>query len=419
MFNNVEDAQNWIENIKKFGSRLDLSRISHVLDLFGNPQNEFKTIHVAGTNGKGSTASYIKTILIEAGFKVGIYTSPYVVQFNERIAINNTYISDEELVSYANLVFPIWQELHNQDIVVTFFEVLTIICFLYFRDQLIDFGVIEVGLGGKLDATNVIIPEVSVITNISYDHMNVLGNTLESIALNKLGIVKKNIPLVTAVENTKLYPLFQEITSKMNAELIFVEFDKIRDIHLNEITEFRYKNETYKASLPGSFQVKNASLAIETIKLLDKRLQLNISDKVIKKGLMNTKWPGRFEIFNHNIILDGAHNIGGIEALANTLSNIYKGKYIKCLVSIMFDKEHEKIIEVLDNVCDEIYFTEFEYARRADAKILFEESHHSNKRLYSDYKEIFFRLSNLKENEILVVTGSLYFISTIRKLLIK
>ena len=264
-----------------------------------------------------------------------------------------------------------------------------------------------------------IVPGVPVITNISYDHMNVLGNTLESIALNKLGIVKENIPLVTSVENKMLYPLFQEVTQKKNAKLVFVAFDKITDVDLSEVTKFKYKGVQYQAGLPGSFQVKNASLAIETIHVLNQKLQLNITSDIINRGLMNTKWPGRFEIFDHNIILDGAHNIGGIEALANTLTKLYKGKYIKCLVSIMHDKEHEKIIEVLDNVCDEIYFTEFEYERRADAKTLFDESHHFNKKLYSNYKEIFYRLTDLKENEILVVTGSLYFISAIRNLLVK
>ena len=419
MFNEFEKTKNWIENIKKFGSRLDLSRISKVLEELGNPQNSFKSIHVAGTNGKGSTASYIKSILLQAGYNVGIYTSPYVVKFNERIAMNDTYISDEDVIKYANIVFPIWENLYKQGDVVTFFEVLTIICFLYFKDKQVDYGVIEVGLGGKLDATNVINPEISVITNISYDHMNVLGNTLEAIALNKLGIVKPNVPLITTVENQDLIPLFKEITKKNKSNLTIIGKDDIEIIEINEITKFKYKDSIYQTNLPGIFQTRNASLAVETILQLKDRLNLKITDNDIKLGLINTKWPGRFEIFNHNIILDGAHNIGGIEALTKTLKRMYPDKYIKALVSIMFDKEHDKIIEVLDNACDEIYFTEFEYARRADAEVLFDESHHLNKRIVKDYKSVFKKLSILKENEILVVTGSLYFISEIRKLLIK
>jgi dihydrofolate synthase/folylpolyglutamate synthase len=419
MFTNFEETKNWIENIKKFGSRLDLSRISKVLAELGNPHQAYKTIHVAGTNGKGSTSSYIKSILLEAGYKVGIYTSPYVVKFNERISINNENISDEDVIKYANIIYPIWDRLYQSGDTVTFFEVITIICFLYFRDCSVDFGVIEVGLGGKLDATNVITPVVSVITNISYDHMNVLGNTLESIALNKLGIVKDNIPLVTSVENEDLIPLFKEVTNAHNSELIRVDFNSVKDIMLNNQTHFNYKGLDYISNLPGGFQVKNSCLAIETIKQLEKELSITISYDAIKKGLLNTKWPGRFEIFSGNIVLDGAHNIGGITALSDTVKKIFPGKYVKALVSVMFDKEHEKMIEVLEGISDEIYFTEFEYARRADAEILYNESHHCNKNIYQDYKEIFMKLKDLKSNEILLVTGSLYFISEIRKLLVK
>ncbi len=419
MFKTFEETKDWIEHIKKFGSRLDLSRISKVLDYFDHPERAYPTIHVAGTNGKGSTSSYIKNILLQAGYKVGLYTSPYIVKFNERIIVDNESISDEDIVTYANTLYPLWVQLNDLGETVTFFEVITIICFLYFRDKQVDYAVIEVGLGGLLDATNVITPSVSVITNISYDHMNVLGNTLESIALNKLGIVKPNVPLVTTVENENLIPLFKEITNKNNSECTIIDFKNVSDIALSEITKYSYKGVHYQTNLPGYHQVKNAVLAIETIRILSELHHLNISVEDVNKGLQNTKWPGRFEIFNHNIILDGAHNIGGIEALKKTVAMIYPNKHIKCLVSIMHDKEHQKIIEILDNMCDAIYFTEFEYERRAEAEQLFNESHHRNKRIYKDYKKIFLELINLRENEILIVTGSLYFISEIRKLLVK
>lgn len=420
MFKEFEATKNWIENIKKFGSKLDLSRITMVLERLGNPQNQFKSIHVAGTNGKGSTSSYLAKILREAGYKVGLYTSPYIVKFNERIVINNVYISDETIVTYANQIYPIWEEFYDKNNTITFFEVLTIMCFLYFRDEAVDFAVIEVGLGGLLDATNVIQPIITLITNISYDHMNVLGDTLESIALNKLGIVKDHTPLITSIENEKLYPLFKKITQKHHAELVFVDFTKLTDVELSETTKFIYKSKEYITGLPGYHQAKNASLAIETINVLNQKYDLNISNEMIRKGLLETKWPGRFEIFNHNIVLDGAHNIGGIEALKKTVNKLYADKNVKCLVSIMADKEHLKIIEVLDNFCDELFFTEFDYARRADAKELFKESHHRNKKLYKDYKTIFLKLSkSLRDDEVLLVTGSLYFISEIRKLLVK
>ncbi|MCF7923851.1 MAG: bifunctional folylpolyglutamate synthase/dihydrofolate synthase [Candidatus Izimaplasma sp.] len=421
MFKNLEEAQNWIENIKRFGSRLDLSRITKALEMLGNPHKEFKSIHVAGTNGKGSTANFIKNILVEAGYDVGLYTSPYVVEFNERIRINQVNISNKDLIKYTNILYNISNKLQENDPeeIITFFEVLTVIAFLYFRDKNVDYAVIEVGLGGLLDATNVIVPEISVITNISYDHMKQLGNSLESIALNKLGIVKEGVPLVTAIEDLNLFPLFFEVTANKNSRLKIINFDMVTDIDVGVKTSFKYLNNSYNLNITGHHQVKNAILAIETIRLLRLNNNLTITEDNIIEGLKNTKWPGRFEIFNNNIVIDGAHNIGGIIALKNSVRSIFKGKNIKCLFSVMKDKQHKQMIEELDNFCDELYFTEFEYKRRADAEELFFESTHYKKSYHKDYKDIFFKLmKSLRKEDILIVTGSLYFISEIRKLLV-
>jgi dihydrofolate synthase / folylpolyglutamate synthase len=419
MFKSLEEAQTWIENIKRFGSKLDLTRMEKAIAYLGHPEKEFKSIHVGGTNGKGSTSTYLKSILSQAGYKVGIYTSPYVVKFNERIAINDEYISDEDLVYYANEIYPLTEKMLDEEETVTFFEVLTLMSFLYFRDKEVDYTIIEVGLGGLLDATNVIVPEISVITNISYDHMKQLGNTLESIALNKLGIVKENVPLITAIENLNLFPLFYEITSQKNSRLKIINFKMVTDIEVGQQTRFRYHQNEYILSLTGYHQVKNAVLAIEVIRLLRVKNQLHINEEDIRLGLKKAFWPGRFEIFNKNIVIDGAHNIGGIQALIESVRSVYASKYIKCLFSVMRDKEHKKIIEELDNFCDELYFTEFEYQRRADAEELFLESSHYHKSFHKDYRKIFDQLRNeLLENEVLVVTGSLYFISEIRKILL-
>ncbi|MDD4069381.1 MAG: bifunctional folylpolyglutamate synthase/dihydrofolate synthase [Candidatus Izemoplasmatales bacterium] len=420
MFRNVAQAQEWIENIKRFGSKLDLKRMNRAVEVLDHPERTFKSIHVGGTNGKGSTSTYLKKILSHAGFKVGIYTSPYVVKFNERIGINDEYISDDDLVKYANILYPFTEKMLEEDETVTFFEVLTLMAFLYFRDNQVDYAIIEVGLGGLLDATNVIVPEISVITNISYDHMKQLGNTLESIALNKLGIVKDNVPLITAIENKNLFPLFSEVTGKHNSRLKIVNFDMVTEVEVKEQTKFKYHANEYVLNLTGFHQVKNACLAIETIRYLRVLNHIQVTENDIYQGLKNAFWPGRFELFNHNVVIDGAHNIGGIQALIKSARAVFEGKYIKCLFSVMRDKEHKKIIEELDNFCDELYFTEFEYQRRADAEELFLESSHYHKSFHKDYKEIFFKLKdNLQPNEVLIVTGSLYFISEIRKLLVK
>ncbi|MFH0993646.1 MAG: Mur ligase family protein, partial [bacterium] len=176
MFANVQEAVAWIENSRRFGEKTDLVRMRHACRLLGDPQDAFRSIHVAGTNGKGSTANFIKNILFSAGYKVGVYTSPYVVKFNERIVIGDAYIADDRVLSYAERLHAMWEEFNAETgDSITFFEIVTLMCFLYFRDEGVTYGVIEVGLGGLLDATNVIVPEVACITNINYDHMKQLG----------------------------------------------------------------------------------------------------------------------------------------------------------------------------------------------------------------------------------------------------
>ncbi len=419
MFNTLTEAKDWIENSHRFGDKLDLKRMEIACEILGHPQRAYPTIHVAGTNGKGSTASYIKNILVEAGYKVGLYISPYVVKFNERITINQDYISDEDIILYANRIKELWDFVYEQyQEAITFFEILTLMAFLYFKEKQIEIGVIEVGLGGILDATNVITPLVSVITNISYDHMKQLGDTLESIALNKLGIVKQNGALVTSDQNECLFQLFEDYTKSKNASLTRVDYAKIKDIEVGEITKFNYKGISYTVKLPGIHQVKNGALAVEVIDYLKPFLKKEVSEEAVKQGLFNTFWPGRFEIFNHNIILDGAHNTGGFASLEETVKMMYPGKKIKCLLCMMKDKEHEKVIHELDQIVDEFHFTQIEYPRRADALTLYEESHHPRKYIHEDFKEAIDSLSDLNKDEILLITGSLYFISEARKLFV-
>ncbi|MGI6392534.1 MAG: bifunctional folylpolyglutamate synthase/dihydrofolate synthase [Candidatus Izemoplasmatales bacterium] len=414
------EAKNWIENIHRFGDKLDLSRMRRACELLGHPEQSFKSIHVAGTNGKGSTANFIKNILSDAGYKTGIYTSPYVVFFNERIGIDDYYISDERLLDYANFIRGFWEEYQKQyGEVITFFEVLTLIAFLYYRDEKVDYAVFEAGLGGLLDATNVIVPEVACITNISFDHMKQLGSTLESIAINKLGIVKEGVPLVSSIENKHLFPLFYSETAKKKAELKIIDFTKVDHVSVKQRTTFRYCSETYELRLLGYHQVKNATLAIEVVRTLKQRKRLPISEENIKNGLLRTSWPGRFEIFEDKIVLDGAHNIGGIESLRKTLASVYPDQRVICLFCMMADKEHEKAISELDNFVDEFHFTEIDYPRRANAVDLFNESHHPSKYIEVDFKQAFYRLrEKLDKNEILLITGSLYFVSEIRRLIV-
>lgn len=415
MFTNVIDAISWIESVKRFGDKYDLSRMELACKMLGNPEKKVKYIHVAGTNGKGSTVSYLKHILLEHGYQVGTYTSPYIVRYNERITYNYDDITDEELLYYINKVNSLYHEViqeYNQ--IITFFELTTLMAFLFYAEKKVDFVVCEVGLGGRLDATNVITPLISVITNISYDHMHVLGNTLEEIALNKLGIVKPGIPLVTTVKEPELQDLFLTYTQKSNSKLIIIQDSDITNIKYSSQTKFVYKDETYFIEMLGNHQVRNAALAIEVIFQLNQLKKTNVSLSTIKMGLLNTFWPGRLECFG-NIVLDGAHNIGGMTALKESMETLFKGKTIKVLYTSMADKEYYDIIQILESFAHEIHFTQFDYPRCETAHNLYDVSNHQLKFLHTDALQALNELKDLKKNEILLVTGSLYFISLIRK----
>lgn len=420
MFNTFQEAVNWIENSHRFGEKLDLVRMNLACELLGHPEKTFRSIHVAGTNGKGSTTNFIKNILYDAGYSVGIYTSPYVVKFNERIGLNNDFITDEEVVYYANILKELWNQVYRDyNDSITFFEILTLMCFLYFRDKKIDIAVVEVGLGGLLDATNVINPMISVITNISYDHMKQLGNTLESIALNKLGIVKKNRPLVTTEDNPSLKGLFEKTCLENQSKLVMINPDDITEIKVGKSTEFMFQQSRYKLNLTGFHQVKNAALATMCIDTLKEMKEINVNERNIYQGLFNTTWPGRFEIFHQNIVLDGAHNIGGIESLITSIKLVFPHYRVKCLFCMMKDKEHYRVISDLDSIVDEFHFTQIDYHRSATAQELFEESHCVTKYQHIDAIEAFHLLTkSLKNDEVLIITGSLYFVSYIRPYLL-
>jgi dihydrofolate synthase/folylpolyglutamate synthase len=419
MFTSFQEAKDWIEHSIRFGEKLDLVRMNLAAEMLDHPERSFRSIHVAGTNGKGSTTNYIKNILKQAGFKVGIYTSPYVVSFNERIGIDDEYISDEDVVHYANRIRLLWDEIFaTTGESVTFFEILTLMAFLYFRDKQVEYAVVEVGLGGLLDATNIITPEISVITNISWDHMKQLGNTLESIAMNKLGIVKQGVPLVTTEENPDLHPLFRETCRNLGSEIRIVDPTKAEAVVYGEETAFSYQGRPYKLHLPGSYQIKNAVLAIETVRLLEERKKFGLTERMIYQGLYETTWPGRFEIFRHNIVLDGAHNIGGAESLKKAVEAVFPNKRIVALFCMMKDKEHDKVIRLLESFVDELHFTQIDYKRSATAEELYQESEHPKKAFHPDFAAALAALKDVPQDTILLITGSLYFVSAIRPLLL-
>ncbi len=415
MFMTIKDAVDWIESVKKFGDKLDLSRMELATKMLGHPERELNVIHIAGTNGKGSTVSYLKHILLEQGYSVGTFTSPYIVRFNERITFNFEDISNDDLLYYINKVYSLHNEVldtHNE--VITFFELITLISFLYFKDKQPDYVLYEVGLGGRLDATNVVVPIITAITSISFDHMGVLGNTLDEIAKEKLGIVKNGTPLVTAIDQEELFPVFKEHTMKHNSELTIIRRNEITNIEYGNTTKFVYKTKSYQISMLGNHQVYNATLAIEILRQLEQRNLIKVDESSISRGLYNTAWPGRMERFG-NIVLDGAHNIGGVKALEKSMKSLFSDKYIKVLFTSMADKEYTDNIEIIERFADEIHFTQFDYPRCETAENLYNASKFDKRFIHEDAIEALQKLRQLKNDEILLITGSLYFISYMRK----
>ncbi|MFH5882589.1 MAG: bifunctional folylpolyglutamate synthase/dihydrofolate synthase [Candidatus Izemoplasmataceae bacterium] len=417
MFKHLEEAQKWIESVHRFGDKYDLVRMEKACEMLDYPQHTFKSIHVGGTNGKGSTVTYLKQIYLESGYSVGTYTSPYIVRFNERITLNNEEISDDELLYYINFIYDFDQQyLAKENDQISFFELVTLMSFLYFKDKQPDIVIVEVGLGGTLDATNVILPVASVITNIGYDHMNILGKTLDSIAKNKLGIVKENIPLITSVDQEELFPLFEATTQAKNSKYIHLKDYPIENLHLGLPTTFTFLGMDFTLNMAGIHQVYNATLAVLTAYTLHHDNLFAVTKAGMIRAIKQAFWPGRFEVFG-NIIIDGAHNEQGLRACLNTVKAYYPERHVKSLFTVMADKDYSPMLSMLEKEVDEIIFTEINYPRCEKAKTLYDLSNHKNKRSIKDFKEAFKEAKPDSDLELLIITGSLYFISEVRKLL--
>lgn len=420
MFDNVIELINYIENLKKIQKKTNLDHMQSLCDFFSNPEDKLKIIHVAGTNGKGSVSSYLENILLENGYNVGKFTSPYVIVFNERITYNGVNISDADLLNYGNYIISKFEEMETKGIYrPSFFEFMTILTFLYFSKQKnIDYAIIEVGIGGLLDVTNVIKnPVLTITTSISLDHQNVLGDTIEEIAIQKLGILKEKVPHIALLQE-ELECIFIEETKKKNVFLYFVAKDDIKNLKLSlEATEFKFFDKHYKVRLLGEHQAFNAALAILGSKVLeDKKLIFLDYDKVCR-GLEKTYWPGRLEIISKDplMLVDGAHNIGGIESLVNFLKTVKDDKKVIVYFAVSSNKAKDQMILKLDEVADEIVFSEFHYKRSDKAINLIDYSHIKNKRIASEDEIELKIINNSDPNSLIIFTGSLYYVSEVIK----
>ena len=377
------DTINYLYSLQKYGIKLGLDNTVKLLSCFNNPQASFKSVHIAGTNGKGSTSAMIASILQSAGFKVGLFTSPHLVSFTERIRVNNEEISESEVVSLADEIRDAVSQI--KDFSPTFFEVVTAMGFLYFKRKNVDWAVIETGMGGRLDATNVLAPEVSVITSISYDHKDFLGETISAIAEEKAGIIKNRIPVVTSEQEPAVMDIIKKKADEKGSGLFIYGKDfsvtaKKEGIN-GSIFDYRgdMELEGLEIFLAGRHQILNAALAVKTSEVLIKKSALlasRLAVGVIKSGIENMEWHGRLEFISDNppILIDGAHNPSASSVLADSLRNNFLNTYrrIILIMGIMADKDIKGIMAPLLPLASEIIFTAPAYERAAQPERLAE-----------------------------------------------
>lgn len=417
------DALKFIHKTEKFGSMPGLERIKKLLDILGNPQDSLQFVHIAGTNGKGSTTSYIASVLAECGYKCGRYISPYVVEFRERIQINGEFIPEKDL---ASKVLQVKNAIESEkELIITEFELITAAAFLYFKEQKCDVVCLEVGLGGRFDATNVIkTPLVSVITSISEDHTNILGDTISEIAMEKCGIIKEKGSVVSypQIFEDARNMILKTARDKQNT----VIFADKAEVEIKEQTlegsSFSYKGDSFRVSLLGEHQVYNCITAIEALESLRGK-GFSISQSSLKDGLLKTKFPARAEIISRSplILLDGAHNADGIATLKKTLSLISEDKIF--VVGMLKDKNYKASLGEIAPLAKKLYGVTPNNPRALSASELCEcaSRYIGDVCAYGDNIEALkTALSEAKEKGCaLVVCGSLYLASELRPYLLK
>lgn len=411
---NYTQSVEYIHSLLTFGIQPGLERINMLLDLLGNPQDKIKTVHIAGTNGKGSTSTMLSNMLIAEGHKTGLFTSPYVLDFCERIQIGGENISKDLLAESVTKVREKIEELNKKDIIITEFEAITAAAFLAFYEQGCEWAVIEVGLGGRFDATNVLKkPEAVVITSISLDHIKILGDTVEKIAFEKCGIIKSGTRVVTSLnQKADAFNVIRKMSEDKGARLIFTN-PKSAQITADTIfgTEFVYYKNTYKTRLTGNHQIENTVNAIECAKVL------GLSENAIAKGIENTKMLARMEIIGKEplIIRDGGHNEGCANALHDFLVK-YNVQNINMLIGLMADKDVEGYVQKIAPLCKSIVTVTPSNPRAlngAELKKIAEKYCESCQFINNSKEGYKYILSNAEKNDTILVCGSFYMMSDI------
>ena len=425
----------FIKDLTKFGINFGLERIEALLDRLGNPEKKLTVIHIGGTNGKGSTAAILQAILEQAGYKAGMFISPHLHDFRERININGVMIQPEDVVTGIEEMRPHLQALLAEGVEhPTEFEVSTALALLYFARMQPDFVLLEVGLGGAIDSTNVVQPLISVITSIGMDHMDYLGNNINEIALVKAGIIKEGVPVVTSAGRAEALKIIQEYAAEKGSNVIIVGQDVRWEMAGRDGGSFNYHglNSLYpelKLSLQGVHQYDNASTALAVTELLRDRFGYDIPETAIRQGLNSVKWPGRLELLSENpkILLDGAHNVDGMKSLAVALrqhrEGLYKHRRLILCLGMLGDKEIEKAVGIIGPLADVIVVTKPGSPRAGDWEhiALLAGEYVANDNIYVIEDPILAVskcLEMLSPEDMLCVTGSLYMLGPVRQYLL-
>jgi dihydrofolate synthase/folylpolyglutamate synthase len=405
-----KEAVQYLYGLQKYGIKFGLSRTSNLLKAFGNPHRRQRYIHIAGSNGKGSVAAMVETILIKSGLKVGFYSSPHLVRFTERFRINGQEISPDKAAAIAGELIDVIKPGHPP----TFFEVTTAMALIYFAREKVDISIMEVGMGGRLDATNVIRPVVSVITNISLEHQFFLGSRLMDIAKEKAGIIKRGVDLVTAATQPSVVRLFESICEEKEASFWRVGKDVRYRSNGSSFNYYGLKRnfKGLELGLKGRFQNRNAALSLAVIEILERK-GFEFSSREVVGGLKDTTWPGRMHIVSRDplIILDGAHNPKAIKELANSIKSGFSYRRLILVIGVMEDKDIGNIIRGILPIADYVIYTRPDYYRSASPEKLLREAS-SNTKQGEIVPVISEALEKAKEmvspEDMILVCGSLF-----------
>lgn len=416
-----------IHSLNKFGSRPGLDRVKRLLSDMGNPQDDVKFIHVAGTNGKGSVCAIMSSVLRSAGYKTGLFISPFITDFCERIQINSTPIPHDKLTELTEYVFTFVDKLNEEDIIITEFEFVTALCFEYFKREKVDLAVLETGLGGLLDSTNVIKSNLcSVITQVGLDHTDILGETVEEIALQKCGIIKDTCPVVSCEQLESVARVIKNSAINHHSPLLFSTDIKVNIIEDSlKGTTFEFNNIPLNLSLIGEHQLSNARTALAALAVLTKDAGIKITEEAMKEGFKNAVNPARFEVFSKTplMILDGAHNSDGMSAFSKAVKKYTGGKKRVLLMGMLGDKDSLSSAHFLEGLFDRAFTVPVSNPRTRSSKDMAEilKAHIDNVTACETVNEGFEKAYNeaVKTDSALIICGSLYLAGEIRPLILK